>query len=717
VTILVAALLARLAGAGQALTGGELVTLDGDSLYHLRRMRIIAEAFPRVPWVDPMIAWPDGAPIPWAAGFDLLGAVMIRLGRAIGGEAGGDLWVAGLCPLLGLAVVAAVMELVHSLRPGAPGQRAAALAAGVLASALPQGLAISRYGVIDHHVAEALSMLLLARWALAALPPRSEQGCGRRAAFELAGAALSGGAVAVFTGSALYVALVLPILLGAALAAPRPALVGSGGPGLLAGAALAALASAPAVAAHGRALAFGFPSWLQPLLLAVAGAAVCCAVLAGGRTAPGSRRLVAMLACAGAVAGLAAVAAPLAGAQAMAGIREWLLTGDPWLRGIDEFQPLLRNPAGPAGGVNRFLGAAGFAAPLLLPLAFLGARPAGGARASAFLWATLALAMLTLLQSRFGRLFIPFLAAAAGLGLTWLVTRVAPRARLAASVPVAAALGVALLDPQVRASAGAPDDLPDAAREAAFDLRARAPGPAPGVLAPWDLGNQFLVLAGRPVVATGFGPYPDPSAYWEGVKAFTVGEQELLPWLNGRRVGWVVAGAANLFARVKARDAPIPFAGRGFSPQWLKEVASAPLLIGGSGVPALGVRHFGHLLPVFASTRTVVGIDAPLPVLWTYEVVPGARLSGRASPGARVVLEVPLTEHGRRHTWRAFADAGADGHWTMTVPLPTDLATPTITTGRGTLRLAGGRDLPVRIQEAAVRAGSAVDAEALLATP
>ncbi|BDG04287.1 hypothetical protein [Anaeromyxobacter oryzae] len=715
--ILLAALLARLAGAGQAFAGGELVTLDGDSLYHLRRMRLIADAFPRVPWLDPLIAWPDGAPIPWAAGFDLLGAVLILLGRAAGGPAGGDLWVAALCPVLGALVVAATMELVHALRPGAPGRRGAALAAGILAAAIPQGLDASRYGRIDHHVAEALSMVLLARWAIAALPPRPERGRRARLAYEIGGAVLSAGAVAVFTGSPLYVAIVLPILVGATLAAPRPPVLGSGGPGLLAGAALAALASAPAVAAHGRALAFGFPSFLQPLLLCAAGATIVGAALLSGLVVPGRGRLAGVLGVSAAVAALAALVVPGGAAQALAGVREWLLEADPWLRTIQEFQPLLRDRAGPLASVNGFLGATGVVAPLLLPLAVLGARPAGRARAAGFLWVVAALAALTVHQSRFGRVFSPFLAASAALGLAGLAGLVARCGsgvrRVAGVAPVAVALAVALLDPRVRGALGTADDAPDAAVEAALDLRTRDPGPAPGIVAPWDLGNAFLVVAGRPVVSTGFGPYPDPVAYWEGVKAYTVEEAELLPWLRGRRIGWVAAGAANLFGRVGGEDAHIPFAGGGFSSRWLQEVRSAPLLIAGSGVPALGVRHFAHLLPIFASSRTVVGMDGPLPVLWTYEVVAGASLRGRAAPGGRVTLEIPLIEHRRPHTWRGFVDADAGGHWTMTVPLPTDLATPTITTAPGVLRVAGAPPTPVRIAEDAVRAGATLE----LATP
>jgi hypothetical protein len=167
-----------------------------------------------------------------------------------------------------------------------------------------------------------------------------------------------------------------------------------------------------------------------------------------------------------------------------------------------------------------------------------------------------------------------------------------------------------------------------------------------------------------------------------------------------------VAGAANLFGRVRSADALIPFADGTFDSRWLAGTPSAPLLIGGSGVPALGVRHFGRLMPVFATTRTVLGLRSPLPVIWLYEVVAGAEVIGQAPAGARVVLEIPLREHGRPHTWRAFADAGPDGSWRMRVPLPTDLAAPTVTTGPASLRIDGLVPIRVLVPEHAVRSGA-----------
>jgi asparagine N-glycosylation enzyme membrane subunit Stt3 len=702
--LLLAAFLARLAGAPGAFDQGELVTLDGDSLYHLRRMRLIAGQFPAVPWIDPLIAWPDGGPIPWAAGFDLLGALFILLGHALGGPHGADLWVAALCPVLGIAVVAASVELTLALLPDAPGRRVAALAGGLFAALLPQGLASSRFGRIDHHVAEALAMILLARWALAVVPP-GDRTRRQRLAFEVAGSTLSAGAVLVFTGSPLYVALVVPILVGAALASARPLLLGSGGPGLLVGGVLAGLATVPAVAAHGRSFAFGFPSWLQPLLLAAAGSAVSLSVLVGTRVRPGWRRWASTMAAFAVLVLAGTVALPGGVSQAMAGIREWLLKADPWLRTIDEFQPL-HSGRGLVAGALRFFGVTGLVAPLLLPLGWWAARRRVPSRALGFLWVALALAALTLLQVRFGRVFAPFLAVAAGLTAFRISARLGERSA-AVAVPLLAT--VLLLDPAVRAAlAPAEDPVPNAMVEVARELRHHLPGPAPGVLTPWDLGNEVLTLAGRPVVATGFGPYPDPSAYWETVMAFSSGEAELLPWLARRRVGWVAAGAANLFGRVRSADALIPFSAGDFDHRWLQGTPSAPLLIAGSGIPSLGVHHFEHLMPVLASTRTVGGLKRPLPVIWLYEVVAGATLHGEAQTRARVVVEIPISEHGRSHTWRAWTDADGEGRWSMRVPLPTDLATPTLATGPGRLSIAGEAPGGLRLTEAMVRAGAVV---------
>jgi hypothetical protein len=75
-----------------------------------------------------------------------------------------------------------------------------------------------------------------------------------------------------------------------------------------------------------------------------------------------------------------------------------------------------------------------------------------------------------------------------------------------------------------------------------------------------------------------------------------------------------------------------------------------------------------------------------------------------------VVLEVPLREQGRPHTWRAWTETGPDGRWRMRVPLPTDLSTPTIQTSAGQLRVGAGTARPLEVAEATVRAGGIIAA-------
>lgn len=710
--VLAVALAARLAPSAEVFQTGSFLPTDGDSLYHLRRMQLVLVGWPRLPALDPWIAWPDGGAIPWAAGFDVLGALAMRAAVAAGGPAAGPLGPAVLHLGLALLLVLLTVELVLFLAPPSPARAPAALAAGLVVALVPQGVESTKLGIIDHHVAEALILMGLARWALAAAPDGSAPR-RRRLTFEVAGAALSGGAVLIFSGAPLYVALVLPLLAAEVLAAARPGLLGSGAPGLLAGAALAAAGTAPLVAQHGRAWSFGFPSWLQPALLALAAGGLGLAVLAS-RVAPSRARRLALFGLLG-VAALAAVAVvlPALAAEGRAGLVGWLLRRDPWLARVDEFQPMWRSrPLATAAEVRRYLGSPGLLLPLAVPVALAALAPAGPRRALGVAWLCLATFGLALLQLRFGRVAAPWLGVAIGLALAWGAGRLAAWPRRAAVLPLAAVGLLVAADPRLTAVPLRPaDPIIDGAVEAGLDLAGWPADPAsPGVLAPWDLGNAALVAGGRPVVANGFGSYPDPRAFEEAEEAFRLPEAGLLELARRRRVGVVFAGAANLFGRVVGQGSAIPFEGKGYSAGWLRAVPSAPLLIGGSGVPALGVRHFEHLLPRFASTRGVTGIERPVPVLWGYELVAGARLEGRAAPGARAVLEIPLLEHGRSHTWRAFADAGADGRWAMTVPLPTDLATPTVRTAAGRLRVGEEPARPQAVPGAAVRAGRAVAA-------
>jgi hypothetical protein len=76
------------------------------------------------------------------------------------------------------------------------------------------------------------------------------------------------------------------------------------------------------------------------------------------------------------------------------------------------------------------------------------------------------------------------------------------------------------------------------------------------------------------------------------------------------------------------------------------------------------------------------------------------------------VLEVDLVERGRRHVWRAWTVAGADGRYALVVPLPTGLVEPTLSTSPvARLRAATGAAIAIAVPEAAVRGGMDVAAD------
>lgn len=717
VAILIVAAWARLANAPAVLSSGEMLPPDGDSAYHLLRILRTAERFPHVRTFDPDMNWPAGGACPWADGFDVGGAAFVlSMGGARSPERAALL--AGLYPVvLGLLVVWAAMALARAVAPERA-REPVALSSGLLAALLPQGVAASRFARVDHHVLEALAMVLLARWALTR--PAPAQGARRRILFEVEGALLSAGSVYVFSGATVYVALAVAVAMISILAARDvPPVLGSGAPALLCGGGLAAALSLRAISEHGRWLSFGFPSLFQPSLLLAAGAGLALATLVAKMLPHAGTvvRAAAALAAGAAGAAVLALAWPGMASEVARGMGGWLLHRDPWLSRVDEFQPLWSHPAygGVWASLYDFFGVAGWLAPLSLALGGAEAVRAGRARGLGFAAMAAVLFLLTLLQIRFGRVFAPFLAVATALGLAWVVrvALAALRGREAAGGAVLlAAVGLAAVDPRLRTrlAISAPG-VPDAIQSAALDLRAGARPPrggGAGVATSWELGHYVEVIGGRPVVANGFGSYLDEAGFEEMARLDQGSEADLYATLERRDLGFLVGGAATMPGRAPGSAAGVFERGENgavvLGRAYLRQVPLSPLLIAGSGVPALDVRHLSRLLPRFASAQRVAGVSFSLPVLWVYERVPGARLSGTAPPGVRVTAELPFRERGWPHTYRAWSDAGADGRWEIVVPVPTGFARPSLWTGPSWhVRAGDGTPIEVAVPESAVR--------------
>ncbi|WP_176062438.1 hypothetical protein [Anaeromyxobacter diazotrophicus] len=708
----------RISNYPAVLGSGELLPqLDGDSYYHLHRALETLRHFPRVPHLDPGMNWPRGAACPWADGFDL-GAAAFAAALGGGSPARERLAIALWPVLLGLLAVAATLRLARTVAPGAR-WRGAVLAAGVAAALVPEGVLHARLGRVDHHVFEALVMTLLATWSLRRLP-----GAGAGAArpppsplrIELEGALVSAVAVYGFTGSPLYVAIAAGPLAWAALRDGRS--LGSGGPALLAGGALSAALTVPALLDHGQLLSFKLPTLLQPALVALAGAAIL-ALAWCARAGAGRRRAR----CWGVAAGAGALAA-VAGALAWPAVREvqgaltgWLLHRDPWLDAVGEFQPMFRGLDGAAGWLRAywFLGWSGFFLPAAAALvAWRLAR--GSRRALGLLFVTGCVTALSLLQNRFDRVLVPFLAVCVGLAVATLLRLAAARLPWARA-PVWAPLALLALyaaDPPSRALLLRAPRAPLAAEpfvEAALDLRDRPPPAAlaPGVFTSWDSGHQVQAMSGRPVIVNGFGSYLDAAEFSRAEELLRKGEPELEAYLAEHQVGLVLAGAATLGADVTTAGGVRSFAAGRLDERYMVELPLSPLLVAGSGIPGWSVHHLAHLLPRFASTGAVAGMTFRLPFLWSYERVRGAVVRGTAPPRARVVAELPFTEHRRPHVYKAWTDAASDGTFELVLPFPSRYVSGNVRSGDAwTASLEGGRPVRFEVPEAAVRGGATV---------
>jgi dolichyl-diphosphooligosaccharide--protein glycosyltransferase len=716
-SLLALAAWARVANYRLVLGAGELMPqLDGDSFFHLRRILAAVERFPRVPHFDPAMNWPRGAFVPWSDGFDLAGAAWAR---ALGAAADSDrtrVLVALWPVVIGLLLVAATVRLVRTAAPGAR-WRGTPLAAGLFVALAPEAVHQTRFARIDHHGFEALVVALLATWVVRAAPrggPAAPP--GRPGAFELEGALVSAAAVYGFSGSPLYVALVVPLLVAFGFRHGRA--WGSGGAGLVAGGVVAALLTAPAIADHGRLFAFKVPSLLQPLLVALGGAAILTAAWCGAAGAGRWRRARAGALAAAALALASAAVAWPALREVHEALTGWLLRRDAWLADVSEFQPFLGAHNQGWRGAHAQLGWLAYFTPVAVA-----AVAAGPGRRSARLLAlaglSAALLVLTLVQARFARVGVPLYAACAALGMA-LGARAAGRRlrRRGLSSLAAAAVGVLLLldGPTRFVLARLPPAPLPPYLEAGLDLR-DVPPPGDldaGVLVNWTYGHQVQVLSGRPVVVNGFGSYLDAPPFWRAAEVFKGSAAALDAYLAAERVGVVVAGPGTIGAEVRGADDSSSFAGGGLNEVYMTSLPLSPLLIAGSGVPGWEVPHLPHLMPRFASRGMATGLAFRLPHLWGFERVRGARVHGTAAPGVRVLAELRFTEHERPHTYKAFTTAGADGAWSLTLPFPSDLRRPTVRAqGRWSVAAAGGAPVELDVPLAAVRAGASLDAGAL----
>ena len=484
-----------------------------DCYAHLRRSTSVARSFPRAPVRDSWLNHPEGGIFIWPPALDLLAGGTARLlfgPRATQAEVARVL--AALPPLLGALQVVPLFLLARRVLSR---RRAAAAAAAY--ALVPAAAVWSQYGHGDHHVAEALMLLVLLLALVRSREARPGAAPGAWRAV-VAGAAL---AAMVLTWQGAVFAAALSYLWAALALAPVSAVTFA-----LGSTAFATVATAPFVA--GLDLPFTFVSfgWFQPALLLAGSAAV--AAIAAVRSAGRARATFAALALLLA-ASLLPVVRPLA-AAVLRGSRYVAIhaTGAPvdeldrggylsypkdFLGVVAEARPLVTAPFVPSlrGAIEEL--SPGL---LLLPVALVLWRGRADRRLLALFGGVLL--VMTLSQRRNVYYLAPFAALALGEALG----RMAPRGLLRGRRSLAGAAALLVAVPglphygRLLSYAGAPgtDLVETLARlrglaRPAVDSSASPqplPGTLPGVFAPWSAGHFVTAIAGLPAVS-------DPFAY------------------------------------------------------------------------------------------------------------------------------------------------------------------------------------------------------------
>jgi dolichyl-diphosphooligosaccharide--protein glycosyltransferase len=720
----VVAFVLRTTNAATVLIGDAVVFAENDPYYHMRRVFQILRDWPRVPYVDPALDHPHGAPVIFPPLFDL---AIATLARVVGYGADDRLAVERLAAFVPPVLGALTCLPLFALARRTAGTGTALLAAALLAL-LPAHAWYSRLGFVDHHVAVTLLATTLLALALAALGvggsetrPRA-----RRRAPALLATATAAAGMLVWNGFLLPLALVDACLAALFLAASaeRRREIARFGALLHLGAALLVLpATASIVRATGAATSALTLSFLHVGVLVAAGA--LCAVAA---LVP-PRRLGAALGVGAALA----VVLVLSQWALLAGALRWVAGADPFMGSVQEVVSIVRTADGrlDLAGAQRWMSRFFLATPLMLVVLAVRIRrrrPVDEARLVVLVWAG-ALFVLTLRQRRFGEMMAPALAVLAAdfLVATGGVVRRALAARgFAPGVARAAAAGLVVLAvvyalapyhggfvraPErlgavLRAAPLAPPDAPPhpadaAARARSVDVRlhralaalepiARAsagedPGAArAGVVAPWPLGHKILYLTGLPVVASPFGSHVGGTSFVDWARFFLATEEaEALAIAAERRVGWVVVDddLGTIGAAIVARgDDPRAYYGKRatpgggvayeFLPVFLRTLYVRTTRLAGSEATIAGLDGERTVVPALAHLRLVLDSASDEPGFpKAYQVVRGATLVVRGPPGETVRLRYAWqSSAGRARRYETSAVLDARGEARVTLP-------------------------------------------------
>jgi asparagine N-glycosylation enzyme membrane subunit Stt3 len=700
-----------------------------DAYYHFRRIGYSIEHFPNVLEFDPLINFPHGAQPIWPSTFDWLMAAMLRGIPGIDQPGQLERFAVWAPPLLGAATVVFVYFI--GLRFFS---RTVAIIAGASMAILPAHAIYSRLGSVDHHVLVAsvvavmlsLAMTLFREGSPAMLPsPR----IGLSAGLGLSMAA----AVLVWPGSLLQVGLLQLAMVVRLVTATEE------GAAKVWALRFSIVQLAACVAVYPMSAGNEWQQWgaLSPVVLSdfqplYFFAAFACFALSGwmwqlgwGAEKQSTRMIGSGLLGLVLLVGLL-LAIPDLG-LAITDALSWFAKDEEFQSAVNESVPLFGGRAGSARAVA-FLGGFVYAVPFSVVYLTWQFRQ----RAEVLLligWGS-GLFLATLVQWRFMNSYSIAHCLLIGITIESVHEALRPRltSRLRNSAAVALGLVVVLLaivspiksyslhldniGRNLRGEATVPVGkqlhvhfVADAARY----LRDHSPPPQSArysVLGPWGDGHILKYVGERAVVQDNFGDDTAPENFQLAEEYFaTTSEAEALDFVSPLGTRYVlVRSTGSGHSHGYAPDSL-------FSRLYLhKGSGRRPRTRGGQFIPAIQPLRRHRL--IYQSAPLEAG--DPEPYCMLFEVVAGAELVGRASPGAVVRVSLTIEPRlGHRFVYSAETLADPAGEYSFRLPYSNEQSSPDVRTGDRYRLRAGDDSVALIVPESAVLDGARIEAPPL----
>ncbi len=126
--------------------------------------------------------------------------------------------------------------------------------------------------------------------------------------------------------------------------------------------------------------------------------------------------------------------------------------------------------------------------------------------------------------------------------------------------------------------------------------------------------------------------------------------------------------------------------------------------------PSMCCLHFHTHTHGRCRIRPTARVAPPGRALGVWEVVPGARISGRAEPGSSITLALAMNmESGATHRYVRVAVTDQRGRYTIVVPYPTDVAfSPAVAVADAYTLRRGDLEQRLEVREEEIQTGAVV---------